>query len=320
MITNEQRYSDIQHQWRKFINDDIIDNPDIIPDDILSSWVRSKQKKVNPYLKKIPVVLTEGQLQWRLCRNEEWINISIPYINKLYSLVRGSGFVVALCDHEGYLLKIIGDSDVTDRIRKGNFIPGACWHEDVSGTNGVGTVLEIKKPIQVFASEHYSLVSHHWTCSGAPIRDPDGVMIGVVDMTGPYNKTNPHTLGMVAATAHAIENALVAERALSLSQVSYYFQKTVIESVPEALIAFNKENRVELINDKAKRMLHLWPDIVGKHANDIFGGANGNFLHVLVHNEMISDAELKIFVEDKSLSFTVSANPILSASRKFWVR
>ena len=35
-----------------------------------------------------------------------------------------SGFVVALFDDQGYLLEVLGDADVVERVKKGNFIQG----------------------------------------------------------------------------------------------------------------------------------------------------------------------------------------------------
>ena len=66
-------------------------------------------------------------------------------------------------------------------------------------------------------------------------------MVGAIDMTGPYENANPHTLGMVVASAHAIENEFRYRKALTEIQVAHGFQKTVISSIPEIIIAIDND-------------------------------------------------------------------------------
>ena len=48
-----------------------------------------------------------------------------------------------------------------------------------------------------------------WTCSAAPIHDPDtGAVIGVIDLTGDLSTVHPHSLAVATATARAVEASL----------------------------------------------------------------------------------------------------------------
>jgi len=61
---------------------------------------------------------------------------------------------------------------------------------------------------QVHAAEHFSEVVHRWTCSAAPVHDPeDGRLLGIVDLTGLAVDAHP---GHVAA-AQAAARAVVAD-------------------------------------------------------------------------------------------------------------
>jgi signal transduction histidine kinase len=63
--------------------------------------------------------------------------------------------------------------------------------------------------VQIFAAEHFSEVVHAWTCSAAPVHDPDtGEVLGVIDLTGPERAVHPHSLTMVTTTARAVEGHL----------------------------------------------------------------------------------------------------------------
>ncbi|MBW8382788.1 MAG: GAF domain-containing protein, partial [Youngiibacter sp.] len=72
------------------------------------------------------------------------------------------------------------------------------------GTNAMGTCIEERTPLQVSGSEHFVSVYHRWTCSASPIWDPDGNLIGSLDLTGYSDGVHSHTLGMVVAAAHSI--------------------------------------------------------------------------------------------------------------------
>ena len=65
---------------------------------------------------------------------------------------------------------------------------------------------------EIFGPEHYNTVVQPWSCSAAPIRDPDGRLLGAVDITGGENLATPRALALVRATARAVE-AELARRA-----------------------------------------------------------------------------------------------------------
>ncbi len=235
----------------------------------------------------------------------------------IYDCVGGSGFVVVLANHEGYILEIIGDDHIVTSIQRGNFIPGALWSEEEAGTNGLGTAIKTGKPIQVFASEHYCRVARQWTCSGSPIFDPEGKLVGVIDMTGPFAKAHPHTLGMVVAAARAIENDLRARKALADSEMADSFKNTVISSIPEGLIAVDSEGCISLINDNAKKMLRLYSSsLLGKNIRSIFGEKNELFINYIYSNETLSDTEITINTQGMAADYTLTVNPISSSNNQ----
>ena len=93
-----------------------------------------------------------------------------------------------------------------------NFVPGADWSEASAGTNAPGTALALDRPVQIFGAEHLARQVTPWSCSAAPIHDPDnGAMLGVLDVTGGNDVATPQSLTLVRATVAAVE----AERASS---------------------------------------------------------------------------------------------------------
>ena len=73
----------------------------------------------------------------------------------------------------------------------------------------MGTPAVVRRPVQVFASEHFVRSQAAWTCTGAPITDPrDGRLIGVVDVSGPLETMHPATLAWVDSVAKLAEARL----------------------------------------------------------------------------------------------------------------
>ena len=78
-----------------------------------------------------------------------------------------------------------------------NFAEGTLWSEGGAGTNAIGTAIALDHAVQVFGPEHFSDPVQRWTCSAAPIHDPDtGAVIGVIDLTGDLRTVHPHSLAV----------------------------------------------------------------------------------------------------------------------------
>ncbi|NEB67198.1 GAF domain-containing protein, partial [Streptomyces fulvissimus] len=98
--------------------------------------------------------------------------------------------------------------------------PGTDWREATSGTNGLGTPLVARRPVQVFSAEHFVRTHHRWTCSGAPITDPrDGRLLGVVDVSGLLDTLHPAMLKLVESVAKLAEAELRARHLRSLERL-----------------------------------------------------------------------------------------------------
>ena len=248
----------------------------------------------------------------KLCdENIEWLNIAVPVVKSLYMFVAGSGFVVSVADSNGYLLNVIGDPAVVEAIAQGNFIPGADWSEAIAGTNSVGTTLVEGRPLQIFSCEHYCICSHRWTCSAAPIRDPDGNIIGVLDMTGYFDKVHPHTLGMVVAGAGAIERQIKAERAWQEHDLANRFRETLMESISEGILAIDMNQKVFHINNAANLLLGTNQEkVVGKNIQDIINTQSDEWKPIINGKIFVTDLEIDAITQFKKMRLTVTSRPI----------
>lgn len=124
-----------------------------------------------------------------------------------------SGVIVAVGDHAGRLLWVEGD--LNQRILSGEmgFIEGANWSERAVGTSAPGTALELGASVQIHGAEHYNRLVQPWSCTAAPVFDPeDRRILGVIDVTGGPEAASPQARMLVDATARAVEAELLVAR------------------------------------------------------------------------------------------------------------
>ncbi|MHB8170980.1 MAG: sigma-54-dependent Fis family transcriptional regulator [Thermincolia bacterium] len=259
------------------------------------SWERCRYNQIDPFDSLTDCrVLTEEELRARREQRRVLLNNSSPFLETLYRIVEGSGFMVILTDEQGWVLEMLGDHEIVENTSHLNFGPGSNWSEELRGTNAIGTAIVERRPIQVYATEHYCQSLHHLTCSASPIYDCNNVMIGVLDVTGPYQNAHPHTLGMVASAVEAIEKQ-IANKAATDNVVSAYSKlNTIIESMSEGLVSVNQYGVIKHINTVAAGLLNTEPkNCVGKTLADLFG-ENSLLEQALKNKEEFDGKELMV--------------------------
>lgn len=124
-----------------------------------------------------------------------------------------SGVIVAVGDAAGRLLWVEGDHNVRTLVEDMGFVAGADWSEDAVGTAAPGTALALDRPVQIRGAEHFNRFVQPWSCSAAPVHDPETRrLLGVIDVTGGEQVVTPQAQLLVDATARAIEGELLLSR------------------------------------------------------------------------------------------------------------
>ena len=213
------RAQELRFAWEQFIaglgraEEDRDSDPDDVREPIVDSWRRSIAAGIDPTGHELaPVVADEDETQMRweehpLARTSSVIHQCVA------AIAEEADQLVVVTDADGLLLSVEGS--VRLRLRAAdhmNFTQGALWSERGAGTNAIGTALAVDHAVQVFGPEHFSEAVQRWTCSAAPIHDPDtGRLLGVIDLTGDFSTVHPHSLAVATATALAAESSLRLE-------------------------------------------------------------------------------------------------------------
>jgi transcriptional regulator of acetoin/glycerol metabolism len=198
-------------------------------------------------------------LQDRLEQKEQLIRAARPFIQDLAHFVTASQFQVILADEDGLLLEALGAPRILSRTKRVALCPGFSWSEAAKGTNAIGTALVEKRPVQIYAWEHFCERNQFLTCSAAPILDPAGNLLGVLDVSGECRDLSPHTLGMVVAAARAIESQLRLEQATRKLHVMTRYSEALTCGVSDGVIAVDGRGVITDVNARGGEILGLPP-------------------------------------------------------------
>ena len=236
---------------------------------IARAWKRCLTLGVVPHFGHRPRMVSDEELRARLAEHEAFLRTAAPFMESLYQFVQSSGFVVMLADADTCILKVIGTENADDRAAV-YLTPGAIWKEEDTGNTAIGTALTEGAPAQIRAEEHYCEDLHAWTCSAAPIKDPDGQIVGVLDMSGRRDLVHCHTLGMVVAAATAIGNQMAMDRAVHELKTANQFKSVIVESISDGVLTIDHRGFITYINSVGARILKVdQHGIIGRHVRDI---------------------------------------------------
>src|SRR5690606_4195597 len=73
--------------------------------------------------------------------------------------------------------------------------------------------------VQIRGAEHYNRLVHPWSCSAAPVHDPETRrVLGVIYVTGGPEVVTPQARLLIDATARAVESELLVARLRARSE------------------------------------------------------------------------------------------------------
>lgn len=145
-------------------------------------------------------------------RAEHRLVPAMPVLRRLLiEPAAGSGIVIAVTDELGHLLWVEGDSTAMRRAGRVGFVAGSDWSESVIGTSAPGTALARGDAVQIAGAEHFAPSVQGLSCTAMPIRDPDGVILGAVDITGGDDAADGRTLSLLRAAVAAAEAELMLD-------------------------------------------------------------------------------------------------------------
>lgn len=229
-----------------------------------------------------PQTRRDTQIVTRSCLRErqQALGALLPVANRelenLYELIAGTGYVVALADVDGTVLNAIADPRLKGAFRNAGLWLGAVWDERHEGTNGIGTCLAECAPVTVHHGEHFKDYNINLTCSGAPITDAAGRVIGALDASSVNDnigarQLHRHTMALVSMSASLISRYQFFAENPDAWVLRFHSRAEFVGLLQEALLAIDGEGRVQAANESAVLQLGVAREqLVGQSIEMVF--------------------------------------------------
>ncbi len=236
----------------------------LLPAALRERWARSQRHglQLEGRTPGVPHA-SAAQLARALEHRRTLVSHARPVMAFLGEQIRDSDSLVILADPQGMLLHSFGDADFGDRAARVALRPGAIWSEQWRGTNAIGTALAEDAPVVVHGAEHYLERNGFLTCAAAPIADPGGALLGVLDISGDRRGYHRHTLGLVRSGARMIEHQLFVARHGGGLTLRLHAQAEGLGSVTEGLVALSEDGWIVGATTAALELLRLPRSAIG---------------------------------------------------------
>jgi len=134
---------------------------------------------------------------------------AVQLVSRLATETSASAFRAVLTDADGVVVIARGGVGASlHSVDTSRLVEGARWAESTRGTNAIGTAIAEGEPVAVLGRAHLEERNHGLVCYAAPIRDPFGDIVAVLDVSGAVTQANPLLEALVLASAHAVEQSL----------------------------------------------------------------------------------------------------------------
>lgn len=242
-----------------------------------TSWRRCLNEfNLDPAVDYQPTVIDQSRIKDLQAEHEELVQIARAEMDSLYEQICGSGFALLLADTAGVILCEKIDPALRRMFVQAGLIVGAQWSEEREGTNGIGTCAAESRPITIHQSDHFRSRHIGLSCSAAPIHDPCGRVIAVLDAssvsTEGGREAQMHTVALVNASARLIEKCLFLRRHQGDAMLRFHHRPEFVDLLHDGAMAVSADGIIVATDMTGLHLLGVseHKDLIGRSVADIF--------------------------------------------------
>ena len=219
------------------------------------------------------------RLQELLDGNRLLIDAATPEMEYLVARQGNSGMII-LGDAQANILAIGGQTTELNQAGLRDLHPGSCWSESSRGTNAIGTAVVEGRPTLINCGEHYLDRLSPFSCTSVPLRDPQGHVIGVLDLTREGIMAQPQdNLSTLIMAASNIESRMFGLCYPDQLVLSFHNRAQYLGSAWHGLLALSLDGEVLAANERACELLQLArPALLGRRCSELMGERTSAFL------------------------------------------
>lgn len=217
---------------------------------------------------------------------EDFLSVARTGMEQLYKRVCGLDYVLLLTDAYGVTVDFIGNDNLDRELKRSGLYLGADWSEARAGTCAVGTCIVEQAPVTCHQTDHFDVSHITLTCNSAPLFDPTGNFLGVLDvsaLSAPAPREGQHlALQMTAMYAQKIEDANFLRYFRDQWILRLGSTWSLVDVDSEIMVAFDADGVIRGVNSGGRRKLRLAGDA---HA-DAHADVRGHLLTEVFREDM----------------------------------
>jgi transcriptional regulator of acetoin/glycerol metabolism len=220
------------------------DEPVSVRPEIAKSWKRCELSGVSPGV-VLDLSYDDFDRQSRLVRAAQDV------LDRLAVELDDTRTCVILADAEARIVdRRLGMSSLSRGLDRVSALPGVRYDEQCAGTNGLGTVVEERRPIAVKGPEHFAEQLKVFTCVGVPLVHPiTGVLEGILDLTCLASEASELMLPLLLEASREVHERFVADSSPSEQALLASFLR-VARRTRRPVVCLN--DHIVITNDAAR--------------------------------------------------------------------
>jgi transcriptional regulator of acetoin/glycerol metabolism len=227
---------------------------------VIQSWMRCLAAHCEPGWRPEFEPVTASRAHATLNRSRDLLQAARTDLGTMEASLAGTECRVVLTDCDGVIvhatqMPLLANQPILRSARLGVDLA-----EQLVGTTAPGIVAKTGQAVAVVAGEHFYDCLSAIECAAAPIRDVNGRLAGVLDLSVEGRRFGFHGASMVGLYATRIENRLLQMQ--SREHVVLHFQADpgLLGTPLEAMAGVDAEGRVRWLNGVAQRLATAQPE------------------------------------------------------------
>ena len=245
-----------------------------IGDLVFESWSRCLRLHGRPNARAAFEPVTYSRTQLALLKSRQLMQAWTDELPRLESILASTSCAAMLTDATGVL---IGSSCVGrphEQLMPIATRLGVNLSEEAVGTTAPGVVARTGKAVSVLGGEHFFESVKQMHCSAAPIRDVNGRLAGVLDISSECVGLGFDAAAVVSLYAAAIENRLLVAQSGEHLVIRLQVTPAMLDSTMTGLVGINTQGRIAWKNGVARSLLGGMDSTAGgldSHAEQALG-------------------------------------------------
>ena len=193
-----------------------------------------------------------------------------PVLAQLTRAIAGMRYFAMLTDARGVVIDVQGAVDRNEPRARAIARVGIDLSEAAAGTTAIGAALAELQPVWLHQGEHFFDAHGGYSCAGAPLFDPEGQCVGMLDLTGVDVPERPELRHLVARSARAMEDALLLQLPHALL-LRINWPGSTLGGEGDGLMALDANGTMVGTNSMARQLVPqpLRPSGVPVHCSDL---------------------------------------------------